>query len=98
MDRRKSALPIGDLLADYLRESGLEQPLLEQRLMMLWPEVVGKPAATLTAGLEVKNGVLYARLRSAALKAELFQCRFEVVGKLNEAVGAKIIRDIRFLG
>ena len=98
MIRNNHATPIGELLADYLRDTGLEQPLLEQRLMYIWPQVVGSMAATLTAGLEVKNGVLYARLRSAALKAELFQCRFEVVNKLNDAVGAKVIRDIRLLG
>ena len=63
---------ITDLLADFLRETGLEQPMLEHRLIESWQEVVGDMAAKLTGKLEIKNGVLYAQVRSAALKSELF--------------------------
>lgn len=89
---------ITDLLTDYFRATGLEQPMLEHRLIESWQEVVGEMAAKLTGKLEIRNGVLYAQVRSAALKAELFQCRFELVHRLNERVGGKVIHDIRLLG
>ena len=47
---------------------------------------------------EVKDGVLFVRVSSAALKAQLFENRFVLVRKLNEAVGAEVIRDCRILG
>jgi len=60
--------------------------------------VVGQMAAQLTSRLEIRNGVLYAYVRSAALKAELFQCRQLLVERLNERAGGRVIFDIRLLG
>jgi len=93
-----SAKSITELLPICLREMGLEQTIMEHRIVALWPEVVGPMAAELTNRLEVKDRVLMVYLRSAALKSELFQCRFDLVKRLNEAVGGNVISDIRLLG
>ncbi len=89
---------IGELLSDYLRETGLEKPLLERQVVEKWPEVMGPMIARLTRSVELKNGVLMVRISSAALKAQLFECRRELVEKLNNAVGAHVIDDVRLLG
>ena len=93
-----SAQSIGDLVTAFLREAGMEQPVLEQRLMRLWPSVVSPMAAQLTQRLEIKNGVLYAYIHSAALKQQLFECRFDIVKRLNDTAGGHVINDIRLLG
>jgi predicted nucleic acid-binding Zn ribbon protein len=59
---------------------------------------MGSVVVGLTQSVEMKDGVLYVRVRSAALKAQLFENRFELVRKLNEAVGANVIKDCRILG
>ena len=89
---------ITDALVDYLRESGLEQSVLEVQIEELWPQVMGETVAKLTRSVEVKDGMLIVHLNSAALKAQLFENRFELVRKLNEAVGAQVILDCRILG
>ena len=89
---------ITDALVDYLRESGLEQSVLEVQIEEVWPQVMGETVAKLTRSVEVKDGMLIVHLNSAALKAQLFENRFELVRKLNEAVGAQVIRDCRILG
>lgn len=96
--QRHTAHSIGDLLTDYLRESGLEKQLLERQVVDKWPEVMGPAVARLTRSVELNNGVLMVRISSAALKAQLFECRKEVVAKLNASVGAQIVSDVRFLG
>ena len=96
--QRHTAHSIGDLLTDYLRESGLEKQLLERQLVDKWPEVMGSAVARLTRSVELNNGVLMVRISSAALKAQLFECRKEVISKLNASVGAQIVSDVRFLG
>lgn len=96
--RRSNTQTIGEALSAFLRESGLDKPVYEHQLMERWPEVVGEMAAKLTYKLEVRDGVLYVRLRSAALKAQLFELRHDVVRRLNEAVGTTVIHDIRLLG
>lgn len=89
---------LSDALVTYLRESGLEQSVLDVQIEEVWPQVMGETVCKLTRSVEVRDGVLYVRVNSAALKAQLFENRFELVRKLNEAVGAKAIRDCRILG
>ena len=95
---RGLTVTISDAIVAFLRESGLEQPVLETRIVELWPEVMGDTIARLTRSVEVKNGMLIVHIASAALKAQLFDCRFELVAKLNNAAGAKVLRDVRILG
>lgn len=92
------ARPIGELLADFIHGSDLEQPLLERKVVALWPELLGPTIAQMTGEMQVKNGVLLVHIHSAALKAQLFDIRHELVRKLNEAAGAQVLKDIRVLG
>lgn len=85
-------------IVGFLRETGLEQQVLEVQMEEIWPSVMGETVAKLTRSVEVKNGMLYVKVNSAALKTQLFENRFELVRKLNEAVGAQVIRDCRILG
>ena len=84
---KDNSASLTDALVAYLRESGLEGP-----------RVMGDTVTRLTRSVEVKDGVLFVRVSSAALKAQLFENRFVLVRKLNEAVGAEVIRDCRILG
>lgn len=93
-----NSLSITDALVTYLRESGLEQSVLEVQIEDVWNQVMGDVVTRLTRSVEVRDGVLYVRVNSAALKTQLFENRFELVRKLNEAVGANVIRDCRILG
>ena len=91
-------MKLGDALVEYLRESGLEKSVLEVQVEEAWPKVMGDVVKRFTRSVEVKDGMLIVRVNSAALKAQLFENRFELVRKLNEAVGAQVIRDCRILG
>lgn len=91
-------MELTDAIVGFLRESGLEQQVLEVQMEEVWPNVMGETVAKLTRSVEVKNGMLYVKVSSAALKTQLFENRFELVRKLNEAVGASVIRDCRILG
>jgi len=88
---------ITEILTSYLHDTGLDIPILQDKLIALWPTVMGPQVARLTSALEIRDGVLYVHIRSAALRSELFQCRFQLVQRLNDAVHAQVIRDIRLL-
>ena len=89
---------ISEALVDFLRESGLEQSVMDVQIEEVWPRVMGETVQRLTRRIEVRDGVLYVYVNSAALKTQLFENRFELISKLNEAVGAPVLKDCRILG
>lgn len=93
-----NSMSIGEALVEYLRENELEQSVLDVQIEEIWPQVMGETVKNLTRSIEVKDGVLYVHVNSAALKAQLFENRFELIKKLNEAVGAPALKDCRILG
>lgn len=93
-----NSLSISEALVSFLRESGLEQSVLDVQIESAWPHVMGETVAKLTRSVEVKDGLLIVHVNSAALKAQLFENRFELVRKLNDYVGAPAIKDCRILG
>lgn len=93
-----NSVSIGEALISFIRESGLEQSVLDVQIEEVWPKVMGETVRKLTRSVEVRDSVLIVRVNSAALKAQLFENRFELVRKLNEAVGAPALRDCRILG
>lgn len=93
-----NSVSIGEALISYIRETGLEQSVLDVQIEEVWPKVMGETVKKLTRSIEVKNGVLYIRVNSAALKTQLFENRFELIKKLNEAVGAPALKDCRIYG
>lgn len=96
MERRKSE-PLSSVLLRYLREQGLEGPLLEHRLLAAWPAVAGKLVESYTESTTIRNQTLFVKLRSAPLRANLQMRRSELVRLLNKEVGATVIYDIKFL-
>ena len=96
--RRQDTQTITDLISEYLKDNNLEQGYLEQQVLASWDKTLGPLIARYTGEKEVRNGVLYVHIKSAPLRQELFGCRFQLVERLNSAVGATgVIRDIRLL-
>ena len=93
-----NSMSIDEALVSYMRENGLEQSVLDVQIEEVWPRVMGDTVKKLTRSVEVREGVLYVHVNSAALKTQLFENRFELISKLNEAVGAPALKDCRILG
>lgn len=94
---RRGAQSIGDVLTLFIRENGMEQHFLEKEAVRLWPEVMGPTVARLTRSVEMDRGTLRVRISSAALRSQLFDCRHQLIARINEAAGRNIIQDIRLL-
>ncbi len=95
MFRRKTET-LRDVVLKLLRDQGLETPILQKRLVEAWPTVAGEAVARYTTGAYVYNQTLFVRLSSPALRADLSMQRQQYVRQLNEAVGERVITDIRF--
>ena len=93
---RKREEKIGDILREFIREEGLETPLLQRRLIDSWQTVVGEAIAAYTDNLYIRNQTLFVHVNSSVIRAELSMQRTSLVKKLNETVKSTVITDIRF--
>jgi len=92
---KKEVKSITDLLNVYLRENGLETPLLQKRLIDSWGKVAGKVVEQYTADKLIKNQTLYVKIMNPALRADLMMMRSQLVERLNAEVGSRVVADIR---
>ena len=95
MFRRKVEV-LDDVLNHFLRNEGLETPLLQRRLINAWEEIAGKTVAKYTQEKFIKNQTLFVKIINPALKADLTMMRSELIRKLNAFVGSMLIADIKF--
>lgn len=93
---RQKPLPLSDVLSRYLREEGLETPLLQHRLIEAWGNVAGELVASYTTDKYIRNQTLFVKISNPALRQNLSMMRSQLVRRLNDAVGSMIISDIRF--
>lgn len=93
---RRKVQNIGDLLAKYLRQEGLETPLLQKRLIASWDEVTGPVVARYTQQKTIKNQTLFVKMSNPALRQDLSMMRTQLVKRLNEKVGSMVITDVKF--
>lgn len=92
--KKTSSQQVGGVILQYLRETGLETPLNEYRLIQAWETVMGPAVAKYTKDLKIYNQVLFVTLSSAALRNELLMRRTELTARLNNYVGAQVITQI----
>ena len=93
---RRDIHDVSELVNAFLRQNGLEPPLLQRRLIDSWGKVAGKTIDRYTEEKYIRNQVLFVKLSRPALRSDLSMMRTDLVNRLNQEVGAKIIIDIRF--
>lgn len=92
---RREVKPLGEVLQRFLREEGLEQPLLQRRLLASWDNVVGESVARYTGEKYIRNQTLYVRIVNPALRQDLSMTRSQLVKRLNGQAGGLVITDVR---
>ncbi len=90
-----SPISIGDAVRQFLQENNLEHKISELHINDFWQQAVGAFAMPYTKSLEVREGTLYVKISNAALRNELFIRRFDIVKRVNDVAGYKIINDLR---
>ena len=94
--KRNNTEQIGDAIRKFLRQSGLESPLNEFRLVDAWRDVVGPTIFKYTLNLYIRNQTLFVHLSSSVLRQELQMQREMLVNHLNQQVGVNVIVNIVF--
>ena len=86
-----------DVLPKLMQRLGLKERLHENEVLEAWSKIVGEFIAAHSAPVGLREGILYIRVLQPALHYELEQVsKIEILRKLKQRFGVKIIRDIRF--
>ena len=94
LKRKSNQQSLGDVIKDFLLESGWEQKLDEVKKITELDKLLGASLAKYTDEVFISKKMLHIRLNSSTLRQELSYQRSELVKKLNDNVGKEVITDI----
>jgi predicted nucleic acid-binding Zn ribbon protein len=87
----------GDVLPKLMQRLGLKERLHESEVMEAWSKIVGEFIAAHSAPVALREGILYVRVLQPALHYELEQVsKIDILRKLKQRFGGKVIKDVRF--
>ena len=86
-----------NVLEALLKDMGLDRPVLQNRSLLVWSDVVGEAVADNTTPEEVKHGILRVKVSTPVWRNEIALQKKEILKKLNEALGKKVIKDIKLI-
>lgn len=86
--------PLGELIQAFYEQHRGPEYLDDVKVIESWPKVVGPFIASHTIDLSIKNGRLFVRIDSDALRSELSYSKSLLLKNLNEMVGKDAISEI----
>ncbi|MBS1517043.1 MAG: DUF721 domain-containing protein [Bacteroidetes bacterium] len=96
-DRYNKTVCLKTELDDFMEYIGLNSRMHELKILNVWDECVGEAISRFSNPVELKKSRLFVKAENAAWRYELSLKRTEIINKLNEKLGKKIIREIVFI-
>ena len=90
----KAPAAVGPLLADTFRDTPLAKRLAEAEIWIAWDRTVGPQIAAQARPSAMRDGVLTVMVASAPWMQQLTFLKGEIRERLNQQLGAELIRDI----
>ena len=76
-----------------LRKFGIDNAISQNNAINIWQEVVGEAVAKNAVADRVEHGVVIVKVSSPTWRQELFFQKDEIIKKLNNKIGKKVIRN-----
>ncbi len=92
--KKQNTQLLKDVLQQFIQAEGLEEKLQETRVLGYWDEMLGLTVARVTRKKYIYNRKLFVQLDSSIVRQQLFMLRTEIVEKLNQQAGGKVIDEI----
>ena len=84
-----------EAIEQLIKSYRMDDKMMELQLGEMWRELMGKMITSKTNGIHYKNKVLTIQVNSAPLRNELMMIRSEILERLNEKLGVKLIDEIQ---
>ncbi|UCF64307.1 MAG: DUF721 domain-containing protein [bacterium] len=90
------AKPVSQLIEQFLKSMGIGDKIEENYAIVYWEQAVGKEIAQHTEPYKITQGILFVKVSDPAWRNELQFFKNEIIEKLNQKIGKKIVKDIKF--
>ncbi len=87
-------LHIGDALKAFLDKSKLKNGVRAVQIEEVWEKVMGKAIAKYTDKIELINDKLFIYSTIGPLKNELQYQKPQIIERVNELLGEKVVKDV----
>lgn len=84
----------GHILNLFIKELGIEKPIMRYKALSLWKNVVGKRISEVTEPCRLNNGKMFIKVKNDAWRNELLFHKLEIIKKINNELGSRVVRDI----
>ncbi|MDB5232138.1 MAG: Zn-ribbon-containing, RNA-binding protein and derivative [Chitinophagaceae bacterium] len=85
---------MGDALRGFINKSNLKNGIRAIQIEQLWEELMGKTIAKYTEKIEIIQHTLFIHTTVGPLKNELAYQKPQIIERVNEALGEKIITQV----
>jgi predicted nucleic acid-binding Zn ribbon protein len=94
--RKSYTQKIDLVIREFLSEIQIDRKLKEVHLVSEWESLMGKMVASRTQHIYIRNKTLFIHVTSSVLKNELVMMRQNIMDRLNEIAGEKLVEQIVF--
>lgn len=92
--RGMSEYHIGDAIKGFLQKSHLKNGIRAIQIEELWEQLMGKTIARYTDNIQIINQTLFIHTSVGPLKNELVYQKAQIIERVNEAFGERMIQDV----
>jgi predicted nucleic acid-binding Zn ribbon protein len=95
--RRTNDKSLKEAIEQMLDVYRLRRRYNETSLIAAWPEMMGTAVANRTKEMFIRDRKLFIRIESSVIKNEMVMIRSQILDKMNERAGSKVLDEIIFL-
>ena len=94
--RSRIPRPLGEVLSDFIRNSGITRRIDEARAVEAWNEIVNQPLRAVTEKVWIHSGTMYVKISNSTWRHELHLESKAWCDRVNNHLGRKVIKAIEF--
>ncbi|MEY5068195.1 MAG: hypothetical protein RLZ47_57 [Bacteroidota bacterium] len=95
--RKTNDKSIKEALEQLLQVYKLRRKFDETSLIAAWPELMGSAIANRTKEIYIRDKKLFLRIESSVIKNELLMMRSQILEKMNDKAGARVVEEMILL-
>ena len=96
MKSSRTPRKFNDIVDEVYSIYGMNQAHEEHQALRIWDGVVGGTIAKMTKVEKFARGILYVHVLSPSWRTELNYRKKDIIGRLNQAIGRRLVKDIVF--